>query len=202
MRLIGPWFSPFTRREGVTLNLLDIPFEHVSLHAFEQREAVRAFNPMGKVPILILDDGEQLIDSSAIVDHLDEAVGPDRALLPPAGSQRRRALQRIGTALAVIEKASAVYYEAAKGDHGLPAIDRTDAAGQAIVGLGVLEAEAGESWFGGDRPDQVDVSVIIAFQTAAFILPGAVSSEEHPKLAALSERAGAMPAFASTMPSM
>ncbi|MCA6224144.1 MAG: glutathione S-transferase family protein, partial [Phenylobacterium sp.] len=85
MELVGPWFSPFTRRVGITLNLLGIDFRHNALHAFEEKERVKSFNPMGKVPILVLEDGETLIDSSAIADYLDERVGPDRALLPSSG---------------------------------------------------------------------------------------------------------------------
>ena len=111
MKLIGPWFSPFTRRVGISLNLLEIAYEHMPLHAFNQKAEVKSINPMGKVPVLILDDGTNLIDSSAIADYLDEWVGADRALIPKSGGPRQQVLQTVARALAVIEKASAVYYE-------------------------------------------------------------------------------------------
>jgi len=53
MKLIGPWFSGYTRRVGVTLNLLGISFEHLPNHAYEQQELIRPFSPMVKVPALV-----------------------------------------------------------------------------------------------------------------------------------------------------
>jgi glutathione S-transferase len=72
MKPVVPRLSPFTRRVGLTLNLLDMPFEHVALHAFEQKDEVKRFNAMGRVPILVLGDRETLIDSSIIADYLEE----------------------------------------------------------------------------------------------------------------------------------
>ena len=46
-------------------------------------------NPLARVPVLELDGGERLIDSTAILDHLDECVGPERALTPASGPARR-----------------------------------------------------------------------------------------------------------------
>ena len=45
-------------------------------------ELIRQFDPLGRVPALVLADGESLIDSAAILDFLDDLVGPERALLP------------------------------------------------------------------------------------------------------------------------
>lgn len=202
MELVGPWFSPFTRRVGITLNLLGFDFRHNALHAFEEKERVKSFNPMGKVPILVLEDGETLIDSSAIADYLDERVGPDRALLPSSGRDRRDALQIVSVALATIEKAGAVYYEFAKETPGAPALDRVDAVGQTLAGLELLEAAAQDGWFGGHQPNHADIASVVAIQTAQFVLREAVDMTRYPKLAALSARAMEMPAFTSTLPAM
>ena len=96
MKLIGPWFSGYTRRVGITLKLLGIPFEHLAYHAYEQQDLIRPFSPMVKVPALALDDGTVLYDSAAIIEYLHEEVGPERALLAPSGVNRRDALQFIG----------------------------------------------------------------------------------------------------------
>src|SRR6188474_1606920 len=88
LRLIGHYDSPFVRRVGVSLTVLGIPFERQLLSVFSNAEAMRAFNPLVRVPALVLDDGECLIDSAAILDHLDESVGPERALLPASGKAR------------------------------------------------------------------------------------------------------------------
>jgi Glutathione S-transferase, N-terminal domain len=53
MQLVGPWISGFTRRTGITMKLLGIPFEHLDLNAYTQKEEVRRYSPMGKVPALV-----------------------------------------------------------------------------------------------------------------------------------------------------
>jgi glutathione S-transferase len=68
---------------------------------------MRATNPLGRIPSLVLDDGEVLIDSAAILDWLDQTVWPERALLPPAAAERRRALRLIKLATGAIDKVGA-----------------------------------------------------------------------------------------------
>ena len=73
LRLIGHYDSPFVRRVGVSMHVLGIPFERHLLSVFSGAEEMRAFNPLVRVPVLVLDDGERLIDSAAI---LDATAGP------------------------------------------------------------------------------------------------------------------------------
>ena len=81
MLLIGVNRSPFTRRVAITLNIYGVPFEQRTLSGFDNRAEVRASNPLGRIPALVLDSGETLIDSNAIIDHLDEVYGHDRPLI-------------------------------------------------------------------------------------------------------------------------
>src|SRR6267154_2189066 len=83
--------SPFVRRVAVTMNLLAMPFEHRNWSVGKDFDRIREFNPLGRVPTLVLDDGESLIESAAILDYFDDFVGPARAVLPPAGRDRREA---------------------------------------------------------------------------------------------------------------
>ncbi len=77
--LIGMFDSPFVRRVAVSMHLLGIPFEHRNWSVGKDFERIREFNPLGRVPTLVLDDGEALIESAAILDYLDDFVGPARA---------------------------------------------------------------------------------------------------------------------------
>ena len=70
-----------------------MPFEQRALSGFGNRDEVRASNPLGRIPALVLDSGETLIDSGAIIDHLDEVAGRERALAPAAGADRRAVLR-------------------------------------------------------------------------------------------------------------
>ncbi len=84
LSLIGHYDSPFVRRVGVSLHILGIPFERQLLSVFSNADAVRAYNPVGRVPALVLDDGECLVDSAAILDHLDEAGARSARCCPRA----------------------------------------------------------------------------------------------------------------------
>lgn len=86
MILIGMFDSPFVRRVAVSMKLLDFTFEHYNWSVGKDFDRILKHNPVGRVPTLLLDDGEALPESAAILDYLDELAGPERALLPRAGA--------------------------------------------------------------------------------------------------------------------
>ena len=111
MILVGQYDSPYTRRVAIALHWLGIPFARNTLSVFANADEARTINPLGRVPALVLDNGEVLIDSGAILDHVDEVAGPARALLPPNGAARRQALRTIALATGGMEKAVSIVYE-------------------------------------------------------------------------------------------
>ena len=72
MQLIGMLDSPFVRRVAVSMRMLGIEYEHNPLSIFRTYDEFRSVNPLVKVPTLVCDDGEMLIDSSLIISHLEE----------------------------------------------------------------------------------------------------------------------------------
>ncbi len=76
-------------------------------------DQIRKYNPLGRVPTLVLDDGEALIESSAILDYVDERVGDAQALLPRSGAARRHALSIMAIAIGAAEKGVVMVYEKA-----------------------------------------------------------------------------------------
>jgi len=111
MLLIGVNRSPFTRRVAITLNIYGVPFEQRALSGFDNRTEVRASNPLGRIPALMLDSGETLIDSNAIIDHLDEVYGHDRSLTPRDGAERRAVLKVAAMMMGACEKCLHAAYE-------------------------------------------------------------------------------------------
>ena len=83
MILIGQYDSPFVRRVGIALTLYGLPFEHRPWSTFGDAEKIRPYNPLTRVPTLVLDDGEVLIESHIILDYLDSLVPAERAMFPP-----------------------------------------------------------------------------------------------------------------------
>ena len=104
MILVGQYDSPFVRRVAVTLNHYRMDFERCVLCVFTDFYAVLALNPLGKVRILELDDGERLVDSRAILDHLDEQARPEARLVPIALTARRAVFGVDAIALGLAEK--------------------------------------------------------------------------------------------------
>lgn len=202
MILIGRYLSPYTRRVGVSLHLLGLPFERRPLNAWQNLDEVRKVNPTGRVPALVLDDGEVVFESSAILDHLDQTVGPDRALLAPGGADRRAQLRAVSVGLGVMDKAAATRYERvmrpAEKVHQ-PWIDHN--VGQIHSGLRWLEAQAQAQGSGRDRPsDQAAITAVVAYDFLAVALPGDVDLSAYAALAALSAEAATRPAFQQTRP--
>ncbi len=68
MILIGQYDSPFVRRVGIAMHIYGIAFEHRPWSTFGDGDKVAGFNPLRRVPTLVLDDGEVLIESGAILD--------------------------------------------------------------------------------------------------------------------------------------
>jgi glutathione S-transferase len=57
LQLIGVNRSPFTRRVAITLHIYGLAFEQRPLNGFGNRAEVRAANPVGGIPALMLDNG-------------------------------------------------------------------------------------------------------------------------------------------------
>ena len=111
MILVGRYLSPFTRRTAIVLKTLNIDFEVKTLPATPENAELVAINPLGRVPAVVLDDGEVLIDSAAIIDHLLEVGDPDNTLLAASGADRRAVMRLVGVAQGTMEKTVGVVYE-------------------------------------------------------------------------------------------
>lgn len=155
MLLIGVNRSPYTRRVAITLQAYGLTYEQRSLSGFDNRSEVRCHNPLGRIPTLVLDDGEALVDSAAIIDHLDEVYGRDRALTPPGGAERRAVLRVAALMMGACDKLLAAAYERnhrpaekvhqpwredciQQASEALAAVDRTAANGAPYLLLGRL----------------------------------------------------------------
>jgi len=200
MILIGMLDSPFVRRVAVSMKLLDLPFEHRSWSVGRDQAAIRQYNPLGRVPTLVLDDGAALCDSSALLDYLDQLVGPERALLPAQGIERREALQLMALATGAAEKAVSQLYERvfrpAERQHQ-PWVDRC--AEQMHGALRLLDQScAAKPGVGlvADRLTQADISCVTAWSFVHVALE--VPEPRYPALADHARRCESLPAFAGT----
>jgi len=202
LKLIGRYLSPFVRRTAVTLNAYGIPFENVQLGSDDPK--VMETNPVGRVPALVLDDGETLIDSNAIIDHLDHEAGPEKSLTPLSGKERREVLRTVAVAVGACEKTVAAAYEQRFRPKELvhrPWLDKL--LGQAESGLKALDKQLGSNdWLCLGRMTQADISAGVAFQFVNMARPKLELEKSCPNLARLSAKLAETEAFkAAPLPS-
>ena len=197
MILIGQYDSPFVRRVGIALTLYELPFAHRPWSAFGDAEKIRPYNPLVRVPTLVLDGGGVLIESHSILDYLDSLVPADRAMFPAAEPARHQALKIAALATGLGDKAVSLFYEKRLHREVSDAwVDRCRSQISAV--LAVLEADhagrAGDYWFGG-RIGHADIAVAAVLRFVAEAHPGLVAMADFPALRAHAARLEALPAF-------
>jgi glutathione S-transferase len=196
MKLIGRNLSPYTRRVAIALSLLGIAHEREYFSPTKDPMGAFAFNPVGRVPVLILDDGERLIESGAILDYLMELAGPERALIPATGQPRRECLQIMAMATATLDKAVAAIVEQSRRPAEKvhrPWLDHLMA--QATGGLKALEARPQSPWLMGEKMTMADVTVAVMLTALKTMLPALAPAGAYPRLESLTARCEALSAF-------
>jgi len=201
MQLIGMMDSPYVRRVAISLHVLGLEFEHISISVFRQYDEFAQINPVVKAPTFIDDDGTQLIDSTLILDYLDRKVPAARRLMPEETQERTFALRVSGFALAAMEKTVQQVYERelrpAERQHE-PWFKRVNA--QMHAAWAVLEqlVAGRDGWLCAGRITQADITAAVAWRFNQHILPGSVDPTRYPAIAALSARAETLPEFVAT----
>ena len=198
MILIGQYDSPFVRRVAISLRVLGFSYEHDIRSVFADFDAMRRINPLGRIPSLVLDDGEVLIDLAAILDWLDQSVGPERALTPVAGAERRRVLRRMALATGVIDKAGAAAYERLIRPAAFRWPDWIERC--LTQAAGGLEALAAEPWPELARLDQGEITTACMLRYLQIAVPELLPTDRYRSLDALSVRCEARPEFSATCP--
>jgi glutathione S-transferase len=197
MFLIGQYDSPFVRRVAIALRLYGLRFEHRPWSTFGEGDKIASFNPLRRVPTLVLDGGEVLIESTAILDYLDEVVGPDQAMIAAGGEVRRRALKICALGSGLADKAVSLIYERVLRKDQLKLwVERCEAQIGGV--LDVLENERAAVttpyWFG-ERIGHADIMVACALRFTGEGHPALFDAARHPALAAHAARCEAQPVF-------
>lgn len=113
MLLLSAPASPFGRKVKITARIKGL-IDRISIETVDtsrtDNHALRAKNPLQKIPVLILDDGAELYDSRVICEYLD-SLAPSPMLFPPSGRERFDVLKRGAMADGIMEAALLLVYE-------------------------------------------------------------------------------------------
>ena len=197
MILIGQYDSPFVRRVGIAMTHYEMPYEHKPWSTFGDAAKVRAYNPLGRVPTLVLDDGTSLLESAAILDYIDSQVPPEKVMLPRHEPKRHLALRRASLACGLADKAVSMFYELKL--HPEPSQIWLKRCQEQITGvLAALEAERAmlqtTHYFETDLC-HADVAEVCALRFLSEAHPGMFEISKYPALANLAQIFEAFPVF-------
>lgn len=197
MILIGQYDSSFVRRVGIALTLYRLPFEHRPWSTFSDAELIRRYNPLTRVPTLVLDDGDVLTESHVILDYVDSLAPAGEALYPSEQPARRRAMAVAALATGLADKTVSLFYELRLHEHRSELwVERCRT--QLKATLAVLETDRAARttpyWFG-TRIGHADIAVACALRHMNDSHSGLVAMDDFPALAAHSATLEAMPVF-------
>lgn len=200
MKLIGSLTSPYVRKVRLVLAEKKLECEFEVDSPWSPDSQVSRLNPLGKVPVLVLDDSVAIYDSRVIVEYLD-GLTPNNKLLPAPG--RERILVKRWEALAdgVNDAAASVVLERKRpakqqsGDWIKRQIEKI------AKSLAVMATDLGEQSFcTGTHFSLADVATGAALGYLAFRMPELDWATEHPNLGQLFEKLSARASFADTVP--
>jgi len=200
MKLIGSLTSPYVRKIRIVLAEKKIDYDLVLDSPWVEGNQVAALNPLGKVPVLVLDDESTLYDSRVIAEYLD-AVAPNNRLIPASGRERISVKRWEALADGALDAAVAAFLESQRpdGERSPSWIERQ--RGKTTQALKAMSDELGEQpWCHGNSLSLADIAVGCALGYASFRLPDIRWSEQYANLSHLYEKLMQRPSFADTVP--
>jgi len=200
MKLIATPASPFCRKVRIVLAEKRIDCEFVVDSLSNPASRVADFNPLGKIPVLVLDDGSTLFDSRVIVEYLD-AASPVCRLVPDEPRERLRVKRWEALADGCLDAAvEIVVYTRRPAAQQMPEwhARQRGKIERALDEMGALLD--GREWCHGNAFSLADIAVGCALGCLDFRIPDLHWRERHPLLVAHAEKLALRPSFAATVP--
>ena len=199
MKLVASLTSPYARKIRVALAEKNLPFELEVDIPWLADTRVPSYNPLGKVPALVADDGEVWFDSPVIAEYLDTLAGP--ALLPADRLAALPVRQAEALADGITDAAVAAFLE------GMRPAERQDPAsierqlGKIHRGLAALEQRlAQRKGLGGEALTIADIAAGCTLGYLDFRFAHLGWRAAHPQLAAWADGLLARPSFTASAP--
>lgn len=201
MKLLGTLTSPYVRKVRIVMMEKKLECTFVLEDVSSPDTAISDYNPLGKVPCLVMEDGKILYDSSVIVDYLD-TLTPVGKLLPPGG--RARAETKCWEALAdgVLDAAILVRLEETKRPAEQQSRDWVAHQIKKVhAGLGAMSNGLGEKPFCcGSAYSLADIAVGCSLGWLSFRFPQIDWRGDFTNLARLFDKLSERPSFKETIP--
>lgn len=191
--------SPFGRKVKIAAKVVGVygDMEVVTADTSDPKDSVRSQNPLGKIPVLILDDGMELYDSRVICEYIDSLHTGDM-LIPASGRERFEVLRLAALCDGIMDASILIVYETRfRGEETRDANWVAYQGEKVTRGLNWLEHNVPELT-GMPNIGHIGLACTLGYRDFRFDRDWRSS---HPKLAAwLEQFNAAVPAFAETGP--
>ena len=200
MKLIGSHTSPFARKVRIVLAEKKIEYDFVIDSPWLADSKVPNLNPLGKIPVLVLDDETPLFDSRVIVEYIDN-VTPNNKLFPAPNRERTEVKRWEALADGISDAAATIFLETKRS----PELQRSDWIARQhdkiTRGLEFMAEELGEKPFCvGTHFSMADIGTGTALGYLSFRFAEINWQESHPNLGKLYAKLMLRPSFADNAP--
>ncbi len=201
IQLLGGFASPFTRKVRIAFAEKNIPFEHVKASAAGEENPVVPHNPLGKIPVIVVDGKKAIYDSSVIVEYID-TLSSSPMLFPPVGMDRVEVKRWESLGDGICDAGVAFMGEKRRELDAKLSKEVMDRQFNKVRrGIETAARELGDREFCfGKGFTAADIAIGMALGYIAFRLPEYEWGNLFPNLKAYNERLLKRPAFSSTMP--
>ncbi len=198
MKLIGTATSPYTRKVRVVLAEKRMECEFIVDSPNTGNSTVSTFNPLGKIPVLVLDDENTIFDSRVIVEYLDNA-SPGNRLIPEEKRPRIQVRRWEALADGCTDAAVAIVMEKRRPSAQQSAEWIARQQGKVDRALQMMADDlAAKAWCTGDFFTLADIAVGTCLGWLELRLPDLPWRRNHPNLARLAEKLALRQSFRDT----
>ncbi len=200
MKLVTSLTSPFGRKARIVLLEKKIAFQLQVENPWSPETPVASFNPLGKVPVLVLEDGVSVFDSRVIVEYLDN-ITPVAHLIP-SDSKSRMIVRGVEALADGVTDAAVLVFLEKKRLAEQQSTDWISLQNRTLFsGLEALSEALGEKpWFLGNSMTLADVACGCMLGYLDFRFSEIDWRSAHPNLAKLATKLADRPSFVETVP--
>jgi glutathione S-transferase len=200
MKLIGTVTSPYTRKVRVVLAEKRMECEFIVDAPNTDNSTVIQYNPLGKIPVLVLDDNSTLFDSRVIAEYLDNA-SPGNRLIPEEKRPRIQVRRWEALADGCTDAAIALLMEKRRPVEQQSPEWVSRQQGKVDRALQMMADDlAAKTWCTGDFFTLADIAVGCSLFWMELRLPDLPWRRNHPNLARLADKLAQRQSFKDTAP--
>lgn len=200
-KLLASLTSPFARKVRVVAAEKHIEFELVVDVPWDMTTQVPEYNPLGKVPVWVLEDGRTLFDSRVIVEYLDN-ISPVHPLIPRENRPRITVKRWEALADGITDAAASVFVERKRPLEQQSSEWITRQLGKVHRGLQALSDDLGKhDWCAENTYTLADIAVGCALGYLDLRFASEIDwRSAYPNLSELFDRLMERPTFKDTVP--